>query len=344
MAGERDDIAREAWIERMPLGARRPWQSLAITFGIVALAFALRFALNPAIPSGSPFITFFPAVLLVSFLFGVRLGIVAALLSTALGALFFMSDPMAKGYFLTAVPSAVAFVILVTLNLILFHWMQTANAKLRKERARSAALAKTRETLFRELQHRVSNNLQVAAGLLALQKKHVADDVARGALDETSRRLEVIGRISRQLYDPDGAARSMRAFLASLCVDVVEMSGRDGVTISVEADQDVQLAPDAAVPLALIVAEAAANAIEHGFADREEGSIAVMLTHDAAGARVVDISDDGKGLPPGFDLGANAGLGLGIVRTLAVQLGGHFTLVPGPRTIARLTVPLHERG
>jgi two-component sensor histidine kinase len=65
-------------------------------------------------------------------------------------------------------------------------------------------LADTRELLFRELQHRVSNNLQVAAGLLTMQKRQLTDVSEKTALDEAAGRLALIGRISRQLYDPSG--------------------------------------------------------------------------------------------------------------------------------------------
>ena len=74
-----------------------------------------------------------------------------------------------------------------------------------------ALLADNRELLFRELQHRVSNNLQVAAAMLGLQRRHIDHDAARRALDDASSRLALIGRISRALYDPSGAGNDMRA-------------------------------------------------------------------------------------------------------------------------------------
>ncbi len=334
---------KEGWHERLPLRTLPLWQALAIIVGIVGLAFVVRLAMRPAIPVGSPFVTFFPAVLLVAFLLGVRRGAIAAALSTVIGAYFFMSDPMAPGYFATAVPSALAYAILVTVNLTLFHWMQSANAKLREERARSAALAATRELLFRELQHRVSNNLQVAAGLLALQKKHVEGDRARAALEEASRRIGVIGRISRQLYEHDGGTRSLNALIEPLCRDVLDAAGMPGVTLRVSGGEHQSLSADAAIPVALIVAEAVANAVEHGFAGRERGTISVDCMSGGASGFKIEIRDDGCGLPEGFAIEHGAGLGLRIAATLAEQLGGQFELVArraeGGGATARLVVP-----
>lgn len=331
---------KEGWHERFPLSASPPWRALAIVSGILLLAFLVRLALRPALPVGSPFVTFFPAVLLVAFLFGARIGAAAAVVSAVVGAVFFMSDPMAPGYFATAVPSAVAFGILVTFNLTLFHWMQSANAKLRVERARSAALASTRETLFRELQHRVSNNLQVAAGLLSLQKKHVEGERAQAALEEAARRIGVIGRISRQLYEHDGATRSIHALLEPLCADVVDAAGTRGLVLRVSGGEAEALPADAALPVALIVAEAVANAIEHGLAGREDGSIEVECARDGEGLLSVEIRDDGCGLPEGFDLEKSGSLGLRIAMALAEQLGGRFELVAGKAgATARLVLP-----
>jgi two-component sensor histidine kinase len=331
-------MRREPWIERLPLLADRPWLALAITLATVAAALALRLLLVSVMPAGMPFVTFFPTVLMIAFLLGARMGAIATAASI-LGAWYFFTDPLRATFMFGTGPAIVPFLVLAALNLAIFHWLQATNAKLRHERARSAALAETRETLFRELQHRVSNNLQVAAGLLALQKKHVADGAARVAVDEASRRLTVIGRISRQLYESDGGPRSMRDFLQPLCADVIEMSGRQGVTCEVIADEDVKLEPDAALPLALVVAEAVANAIEHGFADSETGRIEIELTREASGAIAIEVRDDGKGLPEGFDIATSSSLGLGIARTFVEQLGGSFALSGGERTIARLVVP-----
>lgn len=334
---------QERWRERLPLRNLPMWQTAGLAGAIIAVAFVLRLALLHAIPVGSPFVTFFPAVLIIAFLLGVRIGVIAAAISTVLGAVFFMSDPMAPGYFATSVPSALAYAILVSVNLTLFHWMQSANDKLRAERAKSAALASTRELLFRELQHRVSNNLQVAAGLLALQKKHVDSDRARAALEEASRRIGVIGRISRQLYEPDGETRSLRALIEPMCADVLDAAGVEGVTLRVIGGEDQALAADAAVPVALIVAEAVANAIEHGFAGRQAGVIAVHCLGGGTAGLKIEVRDDGRGLPEGFAIEKSAGLGLRIAGTLAGQLGGHFELEPrraedGGAT-ARLVVP-----
>lgn len=327
------------WLERLPIARDLPLLRFLMTLAICAVALAVRFVADPWLSPGFPFVSFFPAVILVSFLFGVTDGLVAALLCGLFSWYFFIPP---AGSFVLSFTSAVAMVfylLVVATDIALVHWMQRANARLANERAVSAQLAETRELLFRELQHRVSNNLQVVAGLLSLQRRNVGDERARAALDEASRRLGVIGRLSRQLYDAGGATRNMRDFLEPLCADVVEASGRKGVRCTIDVAHDAPLSPDSAIPLALIVAEAMSNAIEHGFRDRETGHIEVHLTREGTDMVKVEVRDDGHGLPEGFSIEASDSLGLRIATMLAGQLNGTFSLLAGKGTIARLLLP-----
>jgi two-component sensor histidine kinase len=96
-----------------------------------------------------------------------------------------------------------------------------------------------------------------------------------------------------------------------------------------------------ATPLAMVLTELVQNALEHGFVDRS-GSVDVQVrrTEDQLD---VAVADDGKGLPPGFDIEASTRLGLQIVRTLVTgELDGSLALRarPGGGTEAVLMIPL----
>ncbi len=327
------------WIERLPLAAGRPVLGFGVTTLLILVAFALRWIADPYLPGGFPFVTFFPAVILASALFGTRCGAYAGVACGILAWYFFVEPKPSFGVRSGTLLAMAFYALVVATDVVIIHWLQRANARLAREREVSRVLADTRELLFRELQHRVSNNLQVAAGLITLQKRRIADADARAALDEASRRLALIGRISRQLYDAGGATRRMREFLEPLCHDVIEASGRPGIRCHVMVGEDATLSPDAAIPLALIVAESMANAIEHGFADREHGVIEVELSRDGAQRVRIEVRDDGHGLPEGFDIDGSGSLGLSIARTLAAQLSGTFELIAGQGTTARLMLP-----
>jgi two-component sensor histidine kinase len=340
---ESGEKAAVRWTERFPL-ADVPWTaSVTITVLFWLFSWWLRWALDAQLPPGFPFVTFFPVVILTSFLFGARIGTLSAVLC-GLVAWHEFTPPMHSWYLNKGGYVAMGFYAFITAtDIAIIHWMQRSNRRLKKEREANAQLARTRELLFRELQHRVSNNLQMVAGLLSLQRRQVTDPAAQAALDESARRMGVIGRISRQLYDPSGESRSMSAFLRELADDVVDASGRDGINVAVTVADDAPLPPDTAIPLALIVAEAVSNSIEHGFEGRPSGRIDISLSKPDERRVALVVEDDGAGLPDGFSLDGASSLGLKIATLLARQLGGAFSLEPrhdGGGAASRLDLPV----
>ena len=325
-------------IEHFPLVGLAWPARLGWTILVVVAMFALRMATDPWLGNGFPFAFFLLAVILCAFLFGARMGIVALVAGALLAWYAFIPPRYTLMITTTSGVGVMLFIITASIPTILIHWMQRANRALTIERVTSERLAATRELLFRELQHRVSNNLQVVAGLLALQKRRVHDEEARAALNEAVRRLTVIGRISRQLYDPSGESRDLAGFLERLAEDVIDASGRGDIVCAVSCDAGMALAPDHAVPLALIVAEAVANAIEHGLSDRT-GRIDIVVVRGEARMLSIEVRDDGGALPADFALAGQDSLGLSIATMLARQIGGAFSLHGGATTVARLAMP-----
>lgn len=323
-------------LEHLPLLEKRRPLAYAITFGFCVVAWWLRLVLDPLFPPGFPYLTFFPAVILASFLFGRGPGIVAAILCGLLAWYFFIpplySFALQRG---TAV-ALVFYAGVVSVDILLVHWMQLANARLTAERERSASLAARTEILFEELQHRVSNNLQMVGAMLSLQRRGVADGEAKRAIGEAAARLQLIGRIQRRLYGSRGEPLALDAFVTALVEDLAESSGKPGIRHLVEANSALLLPPDRAIPLALIVAEGIANAIEHGFADRETGTILVQVC--AEGGRLsLSIRDDGAGVAESFDLAEVDSLGLRIARSLAQGMDAELRIVPArPGTLVEL--------
>jgi hypothetical protein len=85
--------------------------------------------------------------------------------------------------------------------------------------------------------------------------------------------------------------------------------------------QGIQLDPDRAISLALIVNELVTNAVKHALSDRSDGHIWVRLARRDKNTALISVRDNGVGLPAGFDLGKSRGLGMRIVAGLSKQLG-----------------------
>ncbi len=313
-------------MKRLPLLRSSPVSAYALTLVFCVIAFAVRWGLDSAFPPGFPFLTFFPAVILSSFLFGYRAGTLAAVVCGLLAWYFFI-PPLHSFGLLSGTIVALAFYLgVVVVDILLIHWMQAANVRLVAEKERSAQLAATRALLFQELQHRVSNNLQMAAAVLHLQRRGAGDPHAQAAIADAAAKLALIGRIQRTLYRPDGEQLPLDEFLGQLSTEIIQSSGKPGVHVSVDATTGIVLEPDAAIPVALIMAEAIANALEHGFADRNAGQIDVRVQKDSDWVEL-SVADDGAGPPAGFKLDDAESLGLKIVKALAAQLNGYVGMI-----------------
>jgi len=222
--------------------------------------------------------------------------------------------------------------------IVLVHSLNVAIDRLRAEREKANTLAQQRETMFAELQHRISNNLQLVAALLNLDIARVTDQSAKKALTEATTRLAMIGKLHRQLYDPEGADIDFGVFLKTLCDDIIKAWGTPNVDCHVKSIE-MTVPPAQSIPIALIATELMTNALEHGLNGRPSGTINVDFRRDGANAIVLEVADDGNGLPPGFDVAAKKSLGLKIVHTLTQQLSGRFEMQGGRGTTCRIVVP-----
>ncbi len=329
------------------LGALERWRNKrkwGFGFAVTAFlgAFALRYALDDWLPRGVPFLTFFPAIILTAFFAGLWPTVLLTVLS-ALAAWYFFLPPVQSFELNSAAVFALAlFVVVATIMIVLIHTLNVAIERLRDERARAKMLAQQRETMFAELQHRISNNLQLVAALLNLETRHVTDQSAKKALDEASKRLALIGRLHRNLYDPKGAEIDFGVFLKTLCDDIVSAWNARNVDCLVKSIR-MTLPAEQSIPIALIAAELISNSLEHGLNGRPHGSINVDVRRDGANAIILEVADDGNGLPPGFDVATAKSLGLNIVQILTQQLAGRLEIQGGSGTTCRIVIPEGRR-
>lgn len=292
----------------------------------------LRWVLDDAFPPGYPFVSFFPAVILTSFLFGPRPGVVAAIVCGLFAWYVFIPARMTFAIDGGTITAMLFYTGVVAVDIWLVHLMQAANHRLLAAREEVRQLAEERgqlveraELLFQEMQHRVGNNLQMVGAVLSLQMRGLAEPTAKRALSDAAARLQVIGNIQRQLYRQDGQLVPLDSFLREVSSKIMASSARPGFTCTLDAEPDIVLRPDSAVPVALIVSEAIANALEHGFADRASGAIALRVAR-LDGTILLSVADDGHGLPEGFDPAETDSIGLRISRVLCQQLGAEMAL------------------
>lgn len=194
-----------------------------------------------------------------------------------------------------------------------------------------------REQVLRELQHRAKNSLQLVISMLRLQHHRINEPVARAAYDQTMFRVEVLAILYRQIHE---ARSEVSVDLSQYAQEICETAlGNVGdletpVHVSVNAEP-LRTSLYTAMPLGLIINELVMSGLRHAYP--AEGQMEVRL-EDRNGQAVLTVSDNGRGLPPGFDSDADASAML--VEALATQLGADLDIQGGHGTTVRLTLQL----
>ena len=202
-----------------------------------------------------------------------------------------------------------------------------------------------KELLLREIHHRVKNNMQVISSLLILQTEQVTDPALRQALNVSQNRVKTMAMIHESLYRTGSlAAINLQDYLERLCGDMYLALASGGVRIAFDIQAEgVVMNIDQAVPCGLIINELVTNAIKYAFEPGGQGRISIQAGLSGPDRLRIRVADDGRGLPPDFDLGRHAGLGLNLVQGLAErQLKGRFRLGGGPGVEAVVSIPLAE--
>ena len=183
---------------------------------------------------------------------------------------------------------------------------------------RIKASLKEKEVLLREIHHRVKNNLQVILSLLDMQARSVKDKNVKDSLSESINRVYAMSLIHSQLYESENLSEvNMRGFVDNLVRQLLYVYSIQDTRITPNVSvADSPLPISIAVPVGLIVNELLTNAFEHAFVNRNEGTVEVSFGVSEKGLVSLTVSDDGVGMPPGFDINAAKTLGLRLVKII----------------------------
>ena len=197
--------------------------------------------------------------------------------------------------------------------------------KLVETRLRSSL--KEKEVLLKEIHHRVKNNLQIVSSMLSLQMQKLSDTKAIELVKESQSRVRSIALFHEKLYQSRDLGRvEMAEYLRGLANDLFATYGvnPDDIVLAVHAE-DIPLDVDAAISCGLIVNELVSNALKHAFPADRKGQVAITLR--SAGTDVVlEVADNGVGVPADFDFRSRSTLGLKLVAIFTEQVAGAMDL------------------
>ncbi len=184
-----------------------------------------------------------------------------------------------------------------------------------------------KDTLLKEIHHRVKNNLQMVSSLLSLQGEFIEDSAALEAIEMGQQRVRSMAIIHQRLYlrDEVSTTVSAREYLDQLIQELIGALNVKGTQLRLEQDlEDISLDIDRLIPLGLIANEVITNAMKHAFTGRTRGLLTVSLRN--IGSEIeLRIADDGTGQEADF-AGKPDSFGNLLVRIFAEQLDGTLTV------------------
>jgi PAS domain S-box-containing protein len=214
-------------------------------------------------------------------------------------------------------------------NILKFVSDQVAMTVHRKRaEAQIKAQLQEKDVLLKEVHHRVKNNMQVISSLLNLQSRRVKDSAVLEMFKESQRRIRSMALIHERLYQSSDLSRiEFSQYLRNLAIHLFHSYQADSQRIQLRIDAEVvHLNINTAIPCGLIVNELVSNALKHGFPEGRKGQLEIALHRVAGDGYMLQVKDDGVGIPEGLDFRKTETLGMQIINTLVGQIDGRLEL------------------
>lgn len=185
-----------------------------------------------------------------------------------------------------------------------------------------------KKMLIREVNHRVKNNLMVISSLLNLQARYIDNEEAKQILEDSQNRARSMALVHERLYkSSDLKNLNFGEYATSIATDLLRGHQNKNKSIKLELSlEDIPLDVNISIPLGLILNELVVNSLKHAFREDTLGTIKISLNRKEDDYIVLEVSDNGKGLPESFDINYINSLGFEIVNTLVRQIAGELNI------------------
>ncbi|GAB6056417.1 sensor histidine kinase [Methanobacterium movens] len=205
--------------------------------------------------------------------------------------------------------------------------LTTTKRKLVKKNIQLEKALEEKEMLLKEIHHRVKNNLMVISSLLSLQSRYIKDKKALAVFKESQNRAKSMALIHEKLYRSTDLKRIdfgeyIRTFSAELYHSIVGDPRQVKLELNVE---HVMLDINTSIPLGLIVNELITNSMKYAFPTGSKGKIKIDF-YPQEDYFILNVSDDGIGIPQEVDIENTKSLGLQLVNSLTEQINGQLTV------------------
>ena len=221
----------------------------------------------------------------------------------------------------------------------LFRLVALVNVTAHGKEEREALKERIREkdTLLKEIQHRVKNNLQMITALIRLEARNARGDTTTAPFDRLAGRIEALQFLYESLSaDAKGDEIDLGVYLSQIASGVMRSHAGEGIRLDLKVDA-YPVSVNVAMPTGLVVNELLTNSLKHAFAGRNGGTITLQSTADSKGCRIL-IADDGVGLPPGVEWPKSGKLGTLVVKSLRENAKAEVMVESPPGKGMRVTI------
>ena len=212
------------------------------------------------------------------------------------------------------------------------------------ERNRQAAVIAAslleKETLLREIHHRVKNNLQIITSILNLQIRKIEDPTTIDALRDSQSRVRSMALVHEHLYrGRDFSHIDLGNYIRSLGTGLFQSYKAANQSIRFDLNiRNIYVDINTSIPLGLISNELITNSLKYAFTDKKDSKISIFASENPQALTFV-VADNGVGMPDTITLENQASLGLRLVSMLTSQLKGTVTIDRSEGTKFVFTIP-----
>ena len=183
-----------------------------------------------------------------------------------------------------------------------------------------------KETLLKEIHHRVKNNFSIIASLISLQQNRIKDYESRKILKDIQGRMRTMALIHEKLYQSSDIKNvDFSEYIKMISYELYEnyVTNPEEVVLNTDVEE-IQLNTEQALHCGIVLNELLTNSLKYAFpTEREErGEITISLHAKNNNLIELIVADNGEGIPAGFDIEKSETLGLKLVSTLVSHLRG----------------------
>tara|TARA_Y100001937_G_scaffold128849_1_gene208987 strand:- start:36389 stop:37801 length:1413 start_codon:yes stop_codon:yes gene_type:complete len=199
-----------------------------------------------------------------------------------------------------------------------------------------------KQTLLRELHHRIRNNIASLASLITLQIQSAKNQEAKDLLEEVVHLLSTMGVMYDHLLPgSEKDSLSLNQYLQELLHALGKILSQNIEISLIPLRDDMELPANSIISLGIMVNELVTNSVKHGYSAEQNGEVTVALGIEGP-LLSMEVSDRGKGMPSSFRLEDSKGFGLELVDMLVRQWDGHMSINGHRGTSIKLGIPLES--